>query len=87
MDLKVQTSSEENKYVRVTIIICYLNKEEHEHHYNYTHIDDFYPDLANTHNLINRLYSNQLYQILGIEYDYEIVRFDDVEMTLVNTIH
>lgn len=87
MDYVVPISSNENKYVRVTVIIAYLVKETHEHNYNYTHIDDCYPDLANTHNLLNKLDSNDIYQVTGIEYEYDVVHFDDYEPTLVNTMH
>lgn len=87
MDLKVQTFSEENKHVRVTIIIAYLDKEDYQQHYNYTHVDDCYPDLFNTRHLINKLNSNETYQILGIEYEYEIVPFDSIDTTLVNIVH
>lgn len=87
MDSKVQTYLSENKHIRVTIIIAYLKKETCEQDYSYTHLDDYYPDLINTHNLINKLHSNETYQILGIEYEYEYVPFNSIDMTLVNTIH
>lgn len=87
MDSKAQTSLSENKYIRVTVIIAYLKKETCEHDYSYTHLDDYYPDLINTHNLINKLHSNETYQILGIEYEWECVPFSSIDTTLVNTIH
>lgn len=87
MDSKVPISLNESKYVRVTLIIAYLCKDKFEQKYSYTHLDDCFPDLLNTHNLLNKLSSNETYQILGIEYEWEIIPFDSIDMTLVNTIH
>lgn len=84
---KVQKSLSVNNHVRVTLILAYIDKATSEHHYNHTHLDDCYPDLINTHNLMNILKSNDFYHVVGIEYDWITVPFDQIDMTVVNTIH
>lgn len=84
---KVQKYLSVNNHVRVTLILAYIDKATSEHHYNHTHLDDHYPDLVNTHNLMSILKSNELYHVTGIEYYWVHIPFDQIDMTVVNTIH
>lgn len=87
MDLKVLTSSKENNYIRVTVVISYLILKENEYDHSVVLIDDCYPEMINTHNLINNLRSNDNYKITALEYNYESIPFHDTHPYLANTIH
>lgn len=87
MVLKVQTSSKENNYIRVTVVISYLNIKEEEHDFSMVLVDDCLPDMIMTQNLLYNLKSNSRYKITGIEYTYESIPFHDTHPCLVNTVH
>ena len=75
------------EYVLSTIIISYLCKKTNESNYSYLKIEDCYPYLVNTNQIINFVKSNDRYQVLGIEYSLEQANFTDIDLELCNTIH
>jgi len=86
MDYVVPIYSKGNN-VRVTLVIASVLKETGEIKYNYTHVDDFYPDLVVTHDLMNKIQSNDIYQVVAIEYYWDDIDFNNNDETIVNTIH
>jgi len=75
------------EYVLSTIIISYLCKKTNESNYSYVKVEDCYPYLVNTNQIINFAKSNDRYQVLGIEYSLEQANFADIDLELCNTVH
>jgi len=75
------------EYVLSTIIISYLCKKTNESNYTYVKVEDCYPYLVNTNQIINFAKSNDRYQVLGIEYSLEEAHFSDYDPDLCNSVH
>jgi len=75
------------EYVLSTIIISYLCKKTNESNYSYVKVEDCYPYLVNTNQIINFAKSNDRYQVLGIEYSLEEAHFSDYDPDLCNSVH
>ena len=74
-------------YVLVTVFISYIDKETDQQEVTYTKVEDTYPNLIVTNNLINTLNSTDKFKITGIEYDLESVNFKKINKDIVNTWH
>ena len=74
-------------YVVSTIIISYLCKKTGDHKYSHVKVEDVFPHLINTYNIMNFAKSNDRYEVTGIEWDYEKSSFKDINLDLCNTVH
>ena len=74
-------------YVLVTVFISYIDKKTDQQEVTYTKVEDTYPNLIVTNNLIGILNSTDKYKITGIEYDLESVNFKKINKDIVNTWH
>ena len=89
-DSKVLTSLKENKmdYVLSTIVISYIDKLDNDiQKLTYTKVEDIYPNLPNTHHLMQTLKSNDSYTIVAMEYELESIDFNSVDPEINNTVH
>lgn len=75
------------QYILTTIVISYLCKRTGKSNYSYVKVEDVFPCLVNTFNIMNYAKSNDRYEVLGIEYDYEKFNFQDIDSQVCNTIH
>lgn len=75
------------EYVLATILISYLCKDTGETKHNYVRCEDCYPDLINTHFIMNFAQSNDKYQVLATEYSLEEANFLDFDSEICNTVH
>jgi len=76
-----------HEYVVATILISYLCKNSGETKQNYVRVEDCYPDLVNTHFIMNFAQSNDKYQVLETEFSLEEAHFSDIDFDLCHTLH
>jgi len=76
-------------YVLSTIVIHYYeaDSEEQKKQTTYTKVEDIYPSLPVTTNLIRNLQSTERYKILFIDYQLKSVPFKKINKNIVNTYH
>jgi hypothetical protein len=75
------------EYVLATIVISYLCKKTNEPKYSAVKVQDCYPSLINTNNIMNFAKSNDRYEVIGIEYSLEEAHFTDIDLDLCHTLH
>tara|TARA_R110000803_G_scaffold184512_1_gene246858 strand:- start:110 stop:352 length:243 start_codon:yes stop_codon:yes gene_type:complete len=74
-------------YVLSTIVIAYLCKKTNEPKYSTCKVEDVYPNLFNTRNIVNLVKHTDKYEVMNVEYNFERIDFTDFDDEICNPVN